>query len=175
MNAQSPSLEPDQIQSGVVNPARLYQEGLVAGTIGAVTIALWYLLLDLVQGRPLYTPMVLGTVLLRGLDALNPAAPLPVSAHMVIWFTFVHWLVFAALGCIASRLLGVAERNANFGFGVLLLFALFEFGFIGGATLFAEPVLHALAWPTILIGNSLAALAMGWYFWRRHPGLVIWP
>src|SRR5262245_48056094 len=109
MDAQSQSLESVQSQSAVVNPARLYQEGLIAGTIGAATIALWYLLLDLFQGRPLYTPMVLGTVLLRGLDALNTSERLPVSADLVIWFTFVHWLVFAALGCVASRLLGVAE------------------------------------------------------------------
>jgi hypothetical protein len=36
-------------------------------------------------------------------------------------------------------------------------------------------VLHALAWPTILIGNLLAAGTMAWYFWRRHPQLAIWP
>ena len=32
---------------------------------------------------------------------------------------------------------------------------------------FAEEVLRALAWPTILVGNVLAAGAMVGYFWRR--------
>ena len=54
-------------------------------------------------------------------------------------------------------------------------FVVFEFGFLAMALLFAEPVLHALTWPAILGGNLLAALAMGAYFWRRHPDLQIFP
>jgi len=57
----------------------------------------------------------------------------------------------------------LAEHNPNLGFGVLLLFVLFEGGFLSAAMLFAEPVLHALAWQSVLIGNLLAALAMGGY------------
>jgi len=175
MNAQSHSFDSVRTQSPALDTSRLYQEGLAAGTIGAATIALWYLVLDVFKARPLFTPTVLGTALLKGTDALHTPESLAVSVEVVVWFTFVHWLVFAAIGCIASRLLGLAERNANFGFGILLLFVVFEFGFIGGATLFAEPVLHTLAWPTILIGNLLAAITMGLYFWRRHPQLSIWP
>jgi hypothetical protein len=36
-------------------------------------------------------------------------------------------------------------------------------------------VLQAISWPSILIGNLLAAAAMGLVFWRRHPRLVIRP
>src|SRR3989449_5423278 len=39
----------------------LAQEGLIAGLVGAATIAVWFLLLDSLSGRPLYTPTVLGT------------------------------------------------------------------------------------------------------------------
>ena len=175
MNAQPHSFDSVQTQSAPVDTSRLYQQGIVAGTIGAATIALWYFILDLFKASPLLTPTVLGTALLKGTEALSMPERLVVSADVVVWFTFVHWLVFATLGCIASRLLGLAERNANLGFGILLLFVVFEFGFIGGVTLFAEPVLHTLAWPTILIGNLLAAMTMGLYFWRRHPQLSIWP
>jgi hypothetical protein len=41
--------------------------------------------------------------------------------------------------------------------------------------LFAEPVLQALAWPAVLLGNLLAAAAMGFTLWRWHPGLRILP
>jgi hypothetical protein len=51
----------------------------------------------------------------------------------------------------------------------------FEFGFMGATTVFARPVLQTLAWPTVMIGNLLAAIAMGLYFWRRHPHIVIRP
>jgi hypothetical protein len=173
MEVQSQSFT--SAQTSVVDTSKAYQEGLAAGTFGAIAIALWFFVLDLLNGHPFFTPMVLGTALFEGTAALTTPLRLGFSLDTVVGFTFVHWLVFAAAGCIASRLLGLAERNANFGFGILLLFVAFEFGFVGGATLFAEPVLHALAWPTILIGNLLAALAMALYFWRRHRSMVIMP
>ena len=40
---------------------------------------------------------------------------------------------------------------------------------------FAEPVLHALAWPEVLVGNLLAAATMTAMFWRHHPRLGIRP
>jgi len=40
---------------------------------------------------------------------------------------------------------------------------------------FAEPILHALAWPAVLVANVLAAAAMGGYFWVRHPNLRVQP
>jgi hypothetical protein len=177
MNAQSRPLDSVQPQRVLLDTSKLYQEGIAAGTLGAVTIAVWFLVLDLLKGRPLFTPTVLGTALFKGMGELPTRASFTVSVDIVVGFTFVHWLVFAAVGCIASRLLGLAERNANIGFGILLLFVVFEFGFIGGTTVFARPVLQALAWPpaTVLIGNLLAAIAMGLYFWRRHPHMTIRP
>jgi hypothetical protein len=149
-----------------------YLEGIIAGTVGAATIAVWFLLLDTLKGHPLYTPSVLGTVLFR------PGAPLPapeavaVSFELVLVYTWVHWLVFCVIGGAASLLLRTAERRPDAGFGILLLFVVFEFGFLVGAMLFAEAVLRAVAWQEILLGNLLAALAMGAYFWRRHPGIM---
>jgi hypothetical protein len=154
---------------------RTYEEGIVAGVIGAATIAIWFFLLDLIQGRPLYTPTVLGTALFRGSAALAAPEALPVSFEMVVWFTWVHVLVFVVIGGAAAWLVHLAERDPNFGFGILLFLVVFMFGFIGVSLAFAEEVLHALAWPAILIGNVLAAAAMAAYFWRRHPGLTIWP
>jgi hypothetical protein len=175
MHAHSQSFSAIQTENRLVDTARLYQDGFIAGTIGAGTVAVWFLILDLIKGRPLFTPTVLGTALFEGVAKLSALENLAVSLHIVVWFTFVHWLVFSLLGCLASRLLGLAERNPNIGFGVLLLFVVFEFGFLAGASVVAEPVLHALAWPTVLIGNLLAAIAMGLYFWCRHPHLIIHP
>ncbi|MBI4526394.1 MAG: hypothetical protein HY695_21550 [Deltaproteobacteria bacterium] len=161
--------------NGTAEIPRVYQEGIVAGLLGAATIAIWFLILDAVNGRPLYTPNVLGTALFRGTRALAAPERLPVSLDMVLMYTWVHGLAFCVIGGVVSRLLAVAERNLNLGFGILLLFVVMEFGFVFAALIFAEPVLHAVAWPAILIGNLLAATAMGYYFWRRHPGLTIEP
>lgn len=151
------------------------QEGLVAGAIGAATIALWFLVVDTINGRPLYTPAVLGTALFQWGAGLASLESLPISLEMVLMFTWVHGLIFLIIGGAASWLLRFAEQNSDLGFGVLLLFVMFEYGFVAVNALFAEAVLHALAWPAILLGNLLAAAAMAGYFWRRHPELAIRP
>jgi hypothetical protein len=154
---------------------RLYQEGFVAGVLGAATIAVWFLILDSFAGQPLRTPSILGTAIFRNGAGLTATEVAPVSLEMVVLYTWVHGLVFCVIGGIAARLLSVAERQPNAGFGILLLFVVFEFGFLVVTLLFAEPVLHALTWLAILVGNLLAAAAMGAYFWRRHPDLQISP
>ena len=153
----------------------VYAEGLLAGLVGAATIALWFLALDGVKGRPLFTPTVLGTALFRGGAGLGSPEALPIDFEMVLSFTWVHVLVFLIIGVAASRLLGLAERNPSFGFGIVLLFVVFECGFLLACMLFAEPVLRALTWPEVLVGNLLAAAAMAAVFWRRHPRLAIRP
>ena len=152
----------------------LYQEGLVAGLVGAATIALWFLILDSLSGRPLYTPTVLGTALFRR-GGMTPLSEILPNLEMVLMFTWVHGLVFVAIGGIVARLLALAERQPSVGFGILMLFVFFEFGFIVAAMFFAEPILHALAWPAVLVANILAAAAMGGYFWLRHPNLRVHP
>jgi hypothetical protein len=155
--------------------SRLYREGIVAGVIGAATLAIWFLILDTINGRPLYTPTVLGTALFRRGAGLASPERLPISFEMVLLYSWVHGLVFAVIGGVASRLLQVAERNPNLGFGILLLFVVFEFGFLAVATLVEGRILQALAWQAILLGNLSAAAAMAGYFWRRHPHLTIRP
>jgi hypothetical protein len=153
----------------------VYREGLVAGLLGAATIALWFLVLDAIAGRPLHTPTLLGTALFRGGRGLEAPEMVPVSLEMVLLYTWVHALVFCVIGGVAARLLAVAERQPNAGFGILLLFVVLAFGFLVVTLVFAEPILQALTWPAILGGNLLAAVAMGVYFWRRHPDLEIFP
>src|SRR5512137_911176 len=46
--------------------AQVLEDGFFAGIIGAGLVAAWYLLLDLINQRPLYTPSMLGAVLFRG-------------------------------------------------------------------------------------------------------------
>ncbi len=153
----------------------IFQQGVAAGVIGAAVVAVWFLIVDTLNGRPLYTPTVLGTALFRHGEGLAAAPSLPVSGEMVLMFTWVHGLVFAMLGGAASWLLSRAELHPGLGFGILLLFVVFEFGFVAVAMIFAEPILHALAWPAVLVANLLATGAMGIYFRFRHPALRILP
>lgn len=158
-----------------VERSSVTKEGLIAGTLGAVTLAVWFLILDLLQGRPLLTPAILGTAFFHGSEGLANVETLPIVIDTVVRFTFVHWLMFVLVGGLAAVLLHQAERNPNLGFGILLLFVFFEIGFLAVAMLFAQPILQALTWPTILIGNVLAAGSMGCYLWRRHSHMTIHP
>ena len=155
--------------------SRVYQEGVIAGIVAAATVAVWFLIIDLLQGRPLYTPTVLGTALFRHGAGLGSPASLPVSPEMVLMFTWVHGLAFAVIGGVVSRLLSVAERNASIGFGILLLFVILQACFLAAALMIAGPILNAVSWWAILVANLLAATSMGLYFWLRHPNLVVRP
>jgi len=155
---------------------KLSQKGIIAGTCGAAAITLWFLCLDVLAGHPLYTPNMLGTALFKGVGELMPSAHVEFSLGIVGAFTTtMHWLVFECIGALASLLLALAENNPNLGFGVLLFFVLSIEGLVGGAMMFAEPVLHALAWQSVLMGHLFAAVAMGGYLWRRHAHMVIYP
>ena len=62
-------------------PMTVYLEGIRAGLVGASIIALWFLIVDTIAGRPLYTPTVLGAALFHGGAGL--AAPAGICS--LIW------------------------------------------------------------------------------------------
>ena len=164
-----------QLPTSSVDSTRVYQEGIVAGVVGALVVALWFLVLDALHGRPFYTPTVLGTALFgRG---VWPATfeTLPPSLEMVAMFTWVHLLAFAVLGVVVARLIGMAEQHPSLGFGFVLLFVILEACFTAAMLIVAAPVLRALTWPAILVANLLAAAAMAGYFWLRHPTMRMQP
>jgi hypothetical protein len=160
MTAEHPISDAQSSTGTVLECSKMYEEGFVAGLIGAATIAVWFLILDAIQGRPLYTPTVLGTALFRGGEGLTSLETLAASFEIAWWFTWVHGLVFLVIGSVASWLVRLAARDPNYGFGILLFWVVFEFGFIGVNLVFAQEVLRTLTWPTILVGNLLAAAAM---------------
>jgi hypothetical protein len=146
----------------------LLREGLVAGIRGAVCIAVWFLLLDTLQGRPLYTPIALGSVLFQQPE-VAPLADLALSFLMVLFYTLVHGLVFCLIGCIAARFFVEAEKHPAYLFGLLLFFIFFCAGLLTLALAFSAPLLKVLSPLAILAGNLLAAGFMIRYLWKRHP------
>ena len=59
---------------------------------------IWFLIVDTVNGRPLYTPTVLGTALFGGGAGLETPETLQPSFEMAFSFTWVHVLVFLVIG-----------------------------------------------------------------------------
>jgi hypothetical protein len=172
MVAQSKTGWVDGSHAAAVDDTATYVEGIRAGVAGAATIALWFFVVDLYAGRPFYTPAVLGHAVFNGTAGLANVEP---SLELVLGFTWIHGLVFLLLGLLASRLLALADRDPNYGFGILLLFVVFEVGFVFVCMLAAEPILHALTLRAIVVGNLLAAGAMAVVFRRHRASLTSLP
>jgi hypothetical protein len=131
--------------------------------------------LDVLHGRPFYTPTVLGTALFgRGVWPTTLES-VPPSLEMVAMFTWVHVLAFAVIGVVVAHLIAKVEVNPSLGFGFVLLFVILEACFTAAVMIVAAPVLRALTWPAILVANMLAAAVMAGYFWLRHPTMSMRP
>src|SRR5207249_5034080 len=69
----------------------LIAHGVVGGLLAGLVVALWFLLVDSLAGRPFHTPAVLASALSRQ-DITTP------SFRLVAAYTVVHFAVFALLG-----------------------------------------------------------------------------
>ena len=144
------------------------REGVIAGALGATVVAAWFLGVDVVAGHPFRTPEVLGRALFSILGPRGSEGALTFIAA----YTVFHYLAFAVVGILATVIIHLASREPSILAGVVILFVAAEIGFYGLVGLLSEPnILGDVAWYQVLIGNLLAAAAMGWYLWRAHPEL----
>ena len=146
----------------------VWREGVIAGCIGAVVVAVWLLIFDLARGKPLLTPALLGAVVFSG--ARDPLG-LTISAGPILGYTVLHGLAFIAFGVVAASLVAASEREPTLLVGVVILFASFEVFVLAAAGALGRSVFGALVSWSVLIGNVLAALAMLGYFFFRHRAL----
>ena len=156
--------------AAVKTPRPLAREGVIAGAIGATVIAVWFFFVDLIAGHMLFTPATLGQGVLS-IFGLVPAGQSTIV--FVLFYTIVHYAAFIMLGMIAVMIVNAAKQEPGILLGFVVLFAAVEVGFYGfvGLLQLATP-LGSLAWYNVMIGNVLAAAAMGTYLLRAHPGLA---
>jgi uncharacterized membrane protein YphA (DoxX/SURF4 family) len=159
----------DGYNAAVNTPRPLVREGVIAGVIGATVIAIWFFGVDLVAGHALFTPATLG----RGM--LSIFGPVPASestALLVAGYTVVHYAAFVVIGLVAAMIVFVANREPSILLGFVVLLAAIEVGFYAFVSLLEQATpLGSLAWYNVMIGNVLAAAAMGTYLLRAHPVL----
>ncbi len=145
------------------------REGIIAGILGGSAIALWFLIVDLAGRRPFYTPGVLGAGLLRVFG--EPPQGESMFCHVLAYTNF-HFAAFILLGMLAVVVVHWAEREPSVLAGVLILFVAFEVGSYGMVAMLAQAsALGTLAWYQVGVANLIAAVLMGVYLWRTHPGL----
>jgi putative oxidoreductase len=163
---------PDAVRAGydaVWNtPRPLTRQGVIAGVIGATVIAVWFFFIDLLAGRPLFTPLTLGRGLIALLTPFSPESTLAI----VLSYTVFHYAAFVLVGLVAVMIVDVANREPSILWGFLILFAAMEVGFYALVGLLQQVTsLGSLAWYNVMAGNLLALAAMGFYLLRAHPVL----
>jgi hypothetical protein len=148
--------------------------GVVAGAIGASAIAIFFLIVDSIAGRALWTPHALGSIVFRG---VVPGPGDPIEPLLVLGYTGVHGAVFIAFGYLAAfeRLIGRQRPGGGTGATFLVtaavLFAIFELVFEGLAGILERfsPLAGQLGGGRVAAANLLAALGMAGYLtWARN-------
>jgi uncharacterized membrane protein YphA (DoxX/SURF4 family) len=150
-------------------PHPLFKEGIIAGLLGALVIAVWFGALDAIAGHPFFTPATLGRGLL---GVFGPIPPEDGTFTFVLFYTVFHFAAFMVVGLLASLIVQLARHEPSILIGFAILFAVTEIGIYGLVALIegASP-LGRNAWLPIMVGNILATLAMGFYFWKTHGEL----
>jgi uncharacterized membrane protein YphA (DoxX/SURF4 family) len=151
------------------HPHPLLHDGIIAGLIGAAAIAVWFLIIDSISGHPFRTPAILGNGLL---DVFGPADATDNMLTFVLVYTIFHFGAFMFVGLLAALIVHLAKQEPSILLGFVVLFVATEIGFYGLTGLLHEASsLKALAWYQVMLGNLIAASAMGYYFWRTHREL----
>lgn len=142
------------------------REGIIAGAIGAVGVAIWFLILDTIAGQPLYTPAALGEAFTSVLwPEQDPGFLLNAALYTVF-----HFVAFGVVGIIVVAIVHGSRRQPAILAGLLILFVAFEVGFYGLTyVLSLWAPLEGIAWYQVGAANLLAAVLMGRYLWQRHP------
>jgi hypothetical protein len=147
----------------------LVYDAFFGGGIGGSTIGLFFLLMDVLEGRPLYTPAMMGAVLF---DRVAAASVETVRLDMVAYFSMLHFATFALLSlglsyvCRVSRLVEghVAVMTA-------LVFSVLTAVILAADWLFMPGVVETLGYGQVLFANALTGLALAAFMkWSHRPG-----
>ena len=146
----------------------LLREGIITGALGAATVALWFLIIDAMQGRILATPNVLGQVILFGNS--NPAIT-PIDTLAIVAYTLLHVGAFVGFGIAVTHLVHLAMYSPLVRFALVMLAVVFELFFVMVTYALFKGTADIFPWWSVLAANTLSLAVMSVYLMRRHPGL----
>src|SRR5262245_26683659 len=148
--------------------AAFLRQGALAGVFGAILLAAWFLYLDTLRGKPLFTPTLLATAVLSG-ERIDAPEAMVGSIPLTLLFTVLHGLVFVSVGIGVAYLLHHFAMIRSRAAIVLILFTVLCLGFFAFAVNVAAVGPEAVAVRDALVGNAIAAFAMGAYLARNLP------
>jgi hypothetical protein len=153
-------------RSSTVPASSILYDAFGAGSIGGSIVALFFLLLDTIQGRAFFTPSLMGTVLFTSAQAHSVTG---VRMDMVAYYTLVHFAVFGLLGGVVAVLLRQVELHAKHPAVMLVtIFLLTEVLFVAAAAMMMPGVVAVVGAPKIVAANVLGAAGMASFLLATH-------
>ena len=144
------------------------REGLVAGLLGAVLVALWYTAVDLGRGEMFYTANVLGQVFAQ---ADSTPSVSRITSPAVAQYSLLHFGWFIVFGMALAALTHLATRNPSFRMGVWLALVIGFMFWLGLTYTLYRATDQRFPWWTTFIGTLIGIGSMAFYLWRGHPAL----
>ena len=149
-------------------PSEVTRQGLYTGLVGGSVVGVWFLILDTIVREPLYTPATLGMILFQG-GVGTGMGSVDVTLMPALGYGLWHFAFFLIVGVLMWNHFD-GEGTAQFLFLQLMCVSIaLDLSLIVVAVLLENWILRELTWWAILIGNGLAAVAMGGYLLKRRP------
>jgi hypothetical protein len=89
----------------------------------------------------------------------------------VVGYVVLHFVIFCLLGIGLVLLTHMASRNPALRMGVWLGLVISVLFFVGFLLALYWSTRERFPWLSAAGGSVLGVASMGWYLWRRHPGL----
>lgn len=149
--------------------ADIVYDAFFGGGIGGSAIGLFFLVLDVLDGRALYTPTMLGAALFEG---VAPASVETVRLDMVSYFSILHFVTFFVLaGALSyvSRISRAVEGHVIV--MTAMVFCVLTAAILVADWLFMPGAVGTLGYGRVLLANALTGLAMAAFMkWSHRPG-----
>src|SRR5207253_2179873 len=144
----------------------LIADGVVGGILAGLVVALWFLAVDSLAGRPFHTPAALASALTR--QAIGPP-----TFRLVAAYSVVHFGVFAVLGIAMAGAIAALRTPPRLLFGVLFGLVAQELAFYAGLLSSDASRVAVVPWPQVVAANVLSGFVLMWYLHRaardQHP------
>lgn len=141
-------------------------QGVTVGAIGATSVAVWFLVLDVLAGQPFFTPSALGALVFLGASS---SVEVGVNLPMIAAYSLVHFGVFFVVGSILIWLSERIEHTPGLWMIAVMGFILVEGVFLSVASVMSWWILGTVGVLATLVGNLIAVGSMGWWIWSTHP------
>jgi hypothetical protein len=148
-------------------PTDALRDGTVAGGVAAIVLILWFLALDLVEGRELPSVVWVPLAVLERLTGGALSSP----AGAVIGVILLG-LGCCALGAALAWLLARLPRSANPGAILTVSFLGLQLAFLALDRVSGAGLLVRLRPWAVVAANVLAAVGMTLTLWKREPRMI---